>query len=151
MRFRLWFHSEHLSLITSDQSDHSPFLLHNLTGQQTLLLVNLYRLDKNNDKDYHLPPKFSVRIAIILSTDPKMALWTITGLFLSSPSWLHRKKKFCFTLYILLYSPKDKYSEQTSETHLTKVRLNLMGNWKSSWIVAHWWYRPIASLICISI
>lgn len=26
-----------------------------------------------------------------------------------------------------------------------------MGSWKSSWIVAHWWYLPIASLIFMSI
>lgn len=37
---------------------------------------------------HHFPPKFSVRIAIILSTDPRIALWMITGLFLSSLSCL---------------------------------------------------------------
>ncbi|TNN66537.1 hypothetical protein EYF80_023223 [Liparis tanakae] len=32
-------------------------------------------------------------MAIILSTEPRMALWMITGLFLSSPSWLQRHRK----------------------------------------------------------
>ena len=32
---------------------------------------------------YHLPAKFSVRMAIILSTEPRMARWIITGRFLS--------------------------------------------------------------------
>ena len=39
---------------------------------------------------YHFPPKFSVRIAIILSTEPRTALWMITGRFFSSPSPLNK-------------------------------------------------------------
>ena len=40
---------------------------------------------------YHFPPKFSVRTAIILSTEPNMARWMMTGLFFSSPSPLNHK------------------------------------------------------------
>ena len=40
---------------------------------------------------YHFPPKFSVRTAIILSTEPNMARWMMTGLFFSSPSPLNHQ------------------------------------------------------------
>ena len=40
---------------------------------------------------YHFPPKFSVRTAIILSTEPNIARWMMTGLFFSSPSPLNHQ------------------------------------------------------------
>ena len=40
---------------------------------------------------HHFPAKFSVKMAIILSTEPKMARWMITGRFFSSPSPLEIK------------------------------------------------------------
>lgn len=42
---------------------------------------------------HHLPPKFSARIAIILSSDPSTARWIITGLW-SWPSRLRGEEKW---------------------------------------------------------
>lgn len=42
-------------------------------------------------------------------------------------------------------------SKMQQWSYPTKVRLKRIGSWKSSWIVAHWWYRPMASLIWMSI
>lgn len=36
-------------------------------------------------------------------------------------------------------------------THPTYCRSNLIGSWKSNWMVAHWCCRPMASLIWMSI
>jgi len=45
-----------------------------------------------SELDYHFPPKFSVKTAIILSTEPRMARWIMTGLFFSSPSPLQQQQ-----------------------------------------------------------
>lgn len=117
-------------------------------------------------------------MAIILSTDPKIALWMITGLFLSSPSWLQDGRCLLISpassllnskLEAILYNGttffyltqhfylvpavlmRMRTNQYKQRCYLTKVRLKRIGSWKSSWIVAHWWYRPMASLIWMSI
>lgn len=155
----------------------------------------------------HLPPVCSQRIAIILSTEPKIALWIITGLanpfftsfktayfayisaivnsffstttgystffsstfsfYFYSPSTFYSlfyfflfSFGFFYFFYFLSYfffysfSPSAFFSYSTICSPsvfsfcscLTLYwRLNLCGNWKSSWIVPHWCSLPKTS------
>lgn len=75
---------------------------------------------------YHLPAKCSVMIAIKRSMLPKIARWIMTG----------------------LDGGLSGFVASSGERYL---RLNCLGSWKSSWMVAHWKDRRRASRIVISI
>lgn len=58
-----------------------------------------------------------------------------------------REHIFCLKTFSKQGIRGTSKQEGTQRPYLTYVRSNLMGSWKSNWIVAHWWYRPIASLM----
>lgn len=93
------------------------------------------------------------------STGSDTARTPLIAPFVLSKTWISHPHQFTMSTSVVPleqwpHCPKYlPFKEQfvASNTHQTYVKLNRCGNWKSSWMVAHWWGLRSASRMVMSI